>query len=246
LPTRSRFAYRSDRPLATTSATELQACVGPPVEDVAAPAAAAALPAQWREQAVSVLVVLQAVNAGGKDGLIEALGEGPMRSTIRVERLKRPVAPLARHDLLRQASELVPRQGELVFFNRSYYEDLVHAALHGEADFSARVERTLRFEQGLTASGIAVVKLHLHIDKEEQLARLEARRHPHLRHLLNPWDHHDQTIWQELMEAYDAVLTATHTTANPWLVIPANDRSFRNLAVLHILDAILGRAPDTP
>jgi polyphosphate kinase 2 (PPK2 family) len=244
LSTPSQFAYRPDRPLATTSATELQALVRLPAAHRTT--STAATPAPWRERAVSALLVLQAVNAGGKDGLIEALSERPMRSTTRVERLKRPLTPVAEHDLLDRASELVPREGEVVFFNRSYYEDLAHAALHRQPDFSSRVERILQFERGLAASGITLVKLHLHIDKEEQLARLDARRHPRLRHLLNPWDHHDQTIWQELMASYDAVLIATHTPTNPWLVIPANDRRFRNIAVLHILDAILDRAHETP
>jgi polyphosphate kinase 2 (PPK2 family) len=150
------------------------------------------------------------------------------------------VNPLADHNLLHLAASLLPQPGELVFFNRSYYEDLVHAARHQASDFPRLREKTLRFENELPASRIQLIKLHLHIDKDEQRRRLDARRHLQLRHLFNPWDYHDQALWPELMQAYDAVLAATHTSTSPWLVIPANDREFRNRAVVRALNDMLG------
>jgi polyphosphate kinase 2 (PPK2 family) len=179
----SPFAYRPDRPLAVTSAAELQAYVN---VNSGLPAPGSALEELLGEQPTrAVLVVLQAVNAGGKDGTIEALAESTGLSSLRVERLKRPVNPLADHDLLHRAVSLLPRPGELVFFNRSYYEDLVHAARHQASDFPRLCNEIVLFENEMAASRISLVKLHLHIDKDEQSRRLDARRHPHLRHLLN-------------------------------------------------------------
>ncbi len=186
------------------------------------------------------MVLLEALNAGGKDGTIEELRAALGPETVRVERIKRPFPALGEHDLLEVAARLVPKPGEFVFFNRSYYEDPVHAAAHGNPQIGHLCERVVSFEDRLAADGIRVVKLFLHIDKEEQRRRLDARqRHRHLRHLHNPFDRHDQTNWTSLMSAYDSVLSLTHTRTSPWSMIPGNDRLFRNKAVEDVLLAAL-------
>lgn len=183
-----------------------------------------------------LLVVLAAVNAGGKDGSIEELQEVLGAEHIRVERIKRPIVVMRGHDLLRTAEPLVPQTGEIVIFNRSYYEDPLHAARHERAKVEEMCERIVRFEADLAESGVTLVKLHLHVDRNEQLRRLDARqRHPHLAHLFNPYDHHDQGHWPELMLAFETVCGLTHTASNPWFVIPGNDRSFRNAAIRAVL-----------
>lgn len=183
-----------------------------------------------------LLIVLAAVNAGGKDGSIEQLQEVLGVEHIRVERIKRPIVVMRGHDLLSTAEPLVPEPGEIVIFNRSYYEDPLHAALHERPQFEEMCARIVRFEDDLAKSGVTLVKLHLHIDKDEQLRRLDARQlHPHLTHLFNPYDHRDQGHWPELMLAFEAVCGLTHTPSNPWFVIPGNDRSFRNMAIWAVL-----------
>jgi polyphosphate kinase 2 (PPK2 family) len=240
----SPFTYRPDRSLTVTSAAELQA--GVDLKSGLGTSGSSVMKLLREHPARAVLIVLQAVNAGGKDGTIEALRESEELPSHRVERLKRPVNPLADHNLLRLAVSLLPQPGELVIFNRSYYEDLVYAARHQSPDFPRLCSAVLLFEDELTASGTRIVKLHLHIDKVEQRRRLAARRHPHLRHLFNPWDYHDQEIWPEMMQAYDAVLAATHTSQNPWFIIPANQRDFRNHAVVRVLRDTLGGGPKEP
>jgi polyphosphate kinase 2 (PPK2 family) len=183
-----------------------------------------------------LLVVLAAVNAGGKDGSIEELQEVLGAERIRIERIKRPIVAMPGHDLLRTAERLVPEPGEIVFFNRSYYEDPLHTARHDPLQIEEMCARIVRFEDELAVTGVTLVKLHLHIDKDEQLRRLDARqRHPQLHHLFNPYDHHDQGHWPELMLAFETVCGLTHTDRNPWFVIPGNDRSFRNAAIRVVL-----------
>lgn len=231
------FAYRADRPLAAISAAERQSWLD---VNLSLPDPGRSVAQLLSDQPTrAVLVVLQAVNAGGKDGTIEALKESGL-SSIRVERLKRPINPLADHDLLRVARSILPRPGEFVVFNRSYYEDLVHAARSHGSDFPSLRDAILLFEDELVTSHITLVKLHLHIDQDEQRRRLDARRHAPLRHLHNPWDYRDQAMWPQLMEAFDAVLAATHTAASPWLVLPANNRDIRNDVVARVLRDVLG------
>jgi len=185
---------------------------------------------------LGVLVLLEAVNAGGKDGTIEELTRALGPDRLRIERIKRRFHPGGDQDLLEVAATLVPTPGELVFFNRSYYEDAVHSSARGRPDAGPLCGRIAVFEEQLASKHVKLVKLFLHIDKGEQLRRLEAReRHRHLRHLHNPFDRHDQRNWASLMRAYDSVLALTHTRASPWSMIPGNDRRFRNNAVEDVL-----------
>jgi polyphosphate kinase 2 (PPK2 family) len=182
-----------------------------------------------------VLVVLEAVNAGGKDGLIEELVSVLGDDDVRVERFRRPLAGDRQRDVLDEVRRLAPKPGELVFFNRSYYGNPVHAAIAGR-DVTSRCERIVEVERWLADNGIVLVKLFLHIDKSEQFRRLEHRQYrAELRHLHNPMDYGDQGGWDDLMQAYDTVMSRTHTTVHPWLVIPSNDRAVRNHAVQDVL-----------
>lgn len=181
-----------------------------------------------------LLVVLQAVNAGGKDGTIAEVVRTLGSPRIRIERFLRPPPGAAPADLFDRALAAGPGPGELVFFHRSYYEELLHAVLRGDSDGTVQALRTAiaELEQQLTARATTVVKIFLHIDRDEQRRRLDLRRHrPDLARLHNAADYLDQQRWDDLMNAYQTVLVWTHTPSHPWLVIPANDRTTRNTLV---------------
>ncbi len=187
-----------------------------------------------------LLFLFQAVNAGGKDGVVEELVSVLGEDNVRVERFRRPPSGEADRDLLNLASRLAPAPGELVFFNRSYYEAPLRAAMERLPNVAILCERIVQFESRLAKYGSSVVKLFLHIDKIEQLRRLEDRQiRPELRHLHNPRDYEDQERWDDLMRAYETVMSNTHTISNPWLVIPSNVREIRNNAVQEVLASVL-------
>jgi polyphosphate kinase 2 (PPK2 family) len=182
-----------------------------------------------------VLVLIEGVNAAGKDGLIEELISVLADSRVRVERCGRPVLSNPRRDIFHNVRLLAPTPGELVVFNRTYYGHAVHAARQG-LHVTDCCDRIVRFERELVESGTALVKVFLHIDKHEQLRRLEDRQQrPELRHLHNPRDYDDQESWDEVIRAYETVMSHTHTASSPWLVVASNDRSIRNYAVESVL-----------
>lgn len=196
-----------------------------------------------RGTAVRLLLLFQSVNAGGKDGAIEEVVSLLGEECVRVERFRRPPDGEPEIDLVDFASRLAPVDGELVVFNRSYYEAPLRAAIEQQPTLAALCERIITFENGLSEAGIAIVKLFLHIDKDVQLRRLDDRqKRPELRRLHNPRDYGDQAQWHDLMAAYDLVMSRTHTTRNPWLVIPSNDRHVRNTAVQQVLASVLEMA----
>ncbi len=183
-----------------------------------------------------LLVVLQAVNAGGKDGTIAEIVGVLHRSSMRVERFRKPPEGTSWQEVLLRALTIAPDAGELVIFNRSYYEELLRAVLDGHDDRDVVAEAILRLEGDLAERGTVVLKVFLHIDRDEQRRRLDLRQaDPGLRHLHNPADYDDQQRWDSLMAAYDTVLALTHTSANPWHVVPANRRLVRNLLVAELL-----------
>jgi polyphosphate kinase 2 (PPK2 family) len=183
-----------------------------------------------------LLVVLQAVNAGGKDGTIAELTSMLDAPGVRVERFRRRDAGTSVDDLFDRALAAGPAPGELVFFHRSYYEELLRAVLENASE-AARIRRAIaELEGAFTARSTVLVKLFLHVDRDEQLRRLDRRRdQPHLAGLHNPADYRDQDRWDELMATYQVVLTRTHTPQHPWLIIPANDPAIRNGLVAAVL-----------
>jgi polyphosphate kinase 2 (PPK2 family) len=190
-----------------------------------------------------ILVVFEAVNAGGKDGSISELVSLLGDDALRVERFGGRITRRL-GDLLSEALRVAPAARELVCFNRSYYGSVIFAAEQGCRTVREQCRRIVAFEERLSDGGTRVVKILLHIDKDEQLRRLEARqRRPELRNLHNPKDYDDQARWTELMTAYDVVISRTHTPSCPWFVIPGNERAARNEAVQEVLAEALDGAP---
>ncbi len=188
----------------------------------------------------SVLVVLQAMDAGGKDGTIRSVLHEMNPQGARVAAFKKPTERELAHDFLWRVHQQVPGQGELVVFNRSHYEDVlvvrVHDWISGKV-CRARYERIQQFERLLVEeSRTTVVKIMLHISPDEQLERFKSRLDEPRKHWkLNLGDYDERELWPKYMGAFEDAIQATSTEDAPWYVVPADRKWARNLAVATIL-----------
>jgi len=206
----------------------------------------------YAESSRSVLVVLQAIDAGGKDGTIRNVFRGLNPLGVRVTGFKAPTeAELARDFLWRVHAE-VPRHGEIAVWNRSHYEDVLAARVRGlvpEGVWRRRYGHIRAFEALLADSATTVVKVLLHISKEEQRERLQARLDdPRKRWKFNPGDLDERARWDDYQAAFADALAETSTEQAPWYCVPADRKWYRNWAVLRILvetlEALDPRWPD--
>jgi PPK2 family polyphosphate:nucleotide phosphotransferase len=198
-----------------------------------------------------VLVVLQGIDAAGKDGTINKVMEAFNPQGCPVTSFKVPSAEELAHDFLWRIHRAVPRKGEIGIFNRSHYEDVLVVRVHGlapKAIWSRRYDQINAFEHHLTANGTTIVKFFLSIDRDEQRARFQARYDdPTKRWKFAMGDLAERSRWNDYQAAFDDALSKTSTDAAPWYVIPANRKWFRNLAVATILaDTIAGLRPQYP
>ncbi len=186
-----------------------------------------------------LLVVFQAMDTGGKDGTIRSVFEKMDPQGVRVASFKRPSKLELSHDYLWRIHRQVPQDGETVIFNRSHYEDIVAVRVRDifpEERWSKRYDHIRNFEQMLTDEGTTIIKFFLHISKDEQKARLQARLdEPEKNWKFNPGDLDDRALWPKFMEAYGDVFSETSTDNAPWYVIPADRKWYRNLLVADIL-----------
>jgi PPK2 family polyphosphate:nucleotide phosphotransferase len=191
----------------------------------------------------AVLIVLQAMDAGGKDGTIRHV-MGPLNPQgCRVTSFKAPTEHELAHDFLWRIHRAVPRKGEIGIFNRSHYEDVLIVRVHklvGKSIWRQRYEQINEFEGTLTAGGVHILKFFLHISKDEQLERLKERIEDPRKHWkVNPQDFAERRYWSDYMKAYEDALSKCSTDHAPWFVIPSNKKWFRNLAVSLILTEFL-------
>jgi PPK2 family polyphosphate:nucleotide phosphotransferase len=205
----------------------------------------------WAEASRSLLVVLQAMDAGGKDGTIKHVFRGVNPQGTRVTSFKEPTSVELAHDFLWRVHRATPRGGEIGIFNRSHYEDVLITRVHGlvpEATWKARYELIKSFEALLAHGGTTVIKLFLHISKDEQGERFDARmKEPDKRWKFRPADLAERERWDAYQAAYADALGATSTDAAPWYVIPANHKWYRNWAVSRVLiDTLRGIDPHYP
>jgi len=193
----------------------------------------------------ALLVVLQAMDAGGKDGTIRHVMTGFNPQGCHVTAFKRPSAEEAEHDFLWRIHRAVPARGDIAIFNRSHYEDVLVARVRKlvpKEVWAGRYDHINRFEGLLGDSGVTVVKFFLHISKDEQKRRFEERLTDRTKQWkLAPEDFEDRKYWDGYVEAYEDALSRCSTDVAPWFVIPANKKWFRNLAVSHILVHALER-----
>lgn len=187
----------------------------------------------------SLLVVLQALDAAGKDGVVRHLFSGMNPQGTSVYGFKQPSKSEAAHDFLWRAHQRTPGKGEVVIFNRSHYEDVLVVRVHKLAEksiWSKRYELINDFEKMLTNNGTRILKFFLHISPEEQLERFKQRLDDPSRHWkISDADYSERELWPKYIEAYEDVLERTSTKHAPWYVIPANHKWFRNLAISEII-----------
>jgi len=193
----------------------------------------------WAQHQHRVLVVLQAMDAGGKDGTIRRVFEGVNPSGVRVTSFKRPSSRELAHDYLWRAHQAVPGDGELVIFNRSHYEDVLVVRvmdLVSEKRWSKRYRHIVEFEKMLADEGTTIIKLFLHISKDEQRERLQDRiDDPAKNWKFEEGDLGPRSRWGDYTAAFEDAISATSTKSAPWYVIPADRKWYRNLAVSEIL-----------
>jgi len=187
----------------------------------------------------SLLVVLQALDAGGKDGVIRRLFAGMNPQGTSVSCFKEPSKYEAAHDFLWRAHLHAPGRGEVVIFNRSHYEDVLVVRVHKlvpRSVWSKRYDLINDFEKMLDRNGTRILKFYLHISPAEQLARFEQRLTDPSRHWkISVNDYTERELWPKYIEAYEDALAATGTQHAPWYVIPANHKWFRDLAISQIV-----------
>ncbi len=186
-----------------------------------------------------VLLVLQGMDTSGKDGTIRAVFHDVDPLGLRIVPFKAPTVIEAAHDFLWRVHAQVPAAGELAIFNRSHYEDVLVPVALGQID-KAECERRYRhirhFEAMLADSGTAIVKCMLHISKDEQRTRLQARIDDPTKHWkFDLADLDARKLWSNYQDAYDAALAATSTDYAPWYVIPADSKTHRNVMVGELL-----------
>ena len=187
----------------------------------------------------SLLVVLQALDAGGKDGTIKHVFRGLNPAGSKVVSFKVPSKEEASHDFLWRVHAKAPAQGEVVVFNRSHYEDVLIVRVHDlvpEEVWRPRYEYINHFEANLAAAGTRIVKLFLHISKEEQAERFQARLDDPTKHWkFRKGDLDERARWDDYTAAFQEALARTSSAAAPWYVIPADKKWYRNWAVGRIL-----------
>jgi PPK2 family polyphosphate:nucleotide phosphotransferase len=187
----------------------------------------------------SVLVVLQAMDAGGKDGTVNHVFSALNPQGTTVVGFKQPTPIELAHDFLWRVYPHTPGRGEVAIFNRSHYEDVLVTRVHkliDEATWTARYKRIREFEVGLTDNGTAILKFFLHISKEEQLARFAERlEDPKRNWKISESDYTERALWDDYIAAFEDAISATSTREAPWYIIPSNHKWFRNLAVSQIM-----------
>lgn len=202
----------------------------------------------------AMLIVLQAMDTGGKDGTIRDVMHGFNPQGCRVVSFKTPNSAEIKHDFLWRIHQAVPARGEIVIFNRSHYGDILSVSVYNllpEERWSKRYGHINDFERMLRDEGVRTLKLYLHISKDEQKRRLDER-------ILNPqkhWkfsknDYEERKNWDRNMEAYEQVLEGCSTEWAPWYVVPADVKWYRNWVVGKIITGILRemdpKFPDAP
>jgi PPK2 family polyphosphate:nucleotide phosphotransferase len=191
----------------------------------------------------SLLIVLQGLDAAGKDGTIRHVFTGMNPQGTRVAAFKQPTQTEAAHDFLWRAHKVVPAKGEVVIFNRSHYEDVLVTRVHNlvpEPVWRARYDMINNFETMLTAAGTRILKFFLHISPDEQLDRFRQRlKDPERQWKISESDYTEREHWDAYLDAYEEALKRTSTDLAPWYVIPSDHKWYRNFAVAETITGTL-------
>ncbi|MEZ5936688.1 MAG: polyphosphate kinase 2 family protein [Hyphomonadaceae bacterium] len=203
-------------------------------------------------QGGALLVVLQGIDTSGKDGTTKDVFKYTSPLGVRVHPFGKPTEAELAHDYLWRVHQVAPRKGHIAVFNRSQYEDVLVVKVRDLAPkerVDERYEQINNFEKMLVENGTRVLKLMLHISKEEQGVRLRERlEEPRKRWKFNPGDLEDRKLWDDYQDAYQTMLRRTSTPYAPWYVTPADSRSRRGAIaarlVLGELEAMKSDYPD--
>jgi PPK2 family polyphosphate:nucleotide phosphotransferase len=204
----------------------------------------------WASDTYAVLVVLQAMDAAGKDSAIAHVMTGVNPQGVQVVSFRQPSSEELDHDFLWRISKALPERGRIGIFNRSHYEEVVALRVHpewlerqklppparGPTLWEDRYDDINAFERHLDRNGTKIVKFFLHVSKEEQRKRFLARLDtPGKEWKFNPADVSQRALWDEYMAAFDDALTATSTPWAPWYVIPADHKWLAQALVVRIV-----------
>jgi len=201
----------------------------------------------YADNRYALLIVIQAMDAGGKDGLIRSVMSGLNPQGCRVTSFKAPSAEEKDHDYMWRIHPCVPNFGDIGIFNRSHYEEVLVVRVHNfvpKDTWKARYDQINNFEKYLFENKIIIRKFYLHISKKEQEERMMKR-------LLDPkknWkfsgtDLKERQYWEDYMGAFEDVLMKTSTKSAPWYIIPSDKKWYRNIAVAKIIVEAMSELP---
>lgn len=197
----------------------------------------------YAENQRSLLIVLQAMDTGGKDGTIKNVFSGVNPQGCQVWSFKTPSQEEASHDFLWRYHHRAPQRGMITIFNRSHYEDVLIVRVKNlvtEEVWRKRYHIINEFEQMLTLGNVTIVKFFLHISKDEQKRRLESRlSDPDKRWKFSTNDIQERLLWDEYHRAFEDAISNCSTEYAPWYIIPANKKWYRNLVIARTLADIL-------
>jgi PPK2 family polyphosphate:nucleotide phosphotransferase len=199
----------------------------------------------------ALLIVLQAMDTGGKDGTIRHIFTGVNPQGVNVMPFKVPTPLEAAHDYLWRAHAAVPRFATIGIFNRSHYEDVLVTRVHKtitDKVAKQRFREINQFEEMLSDNNVTILKFFLHISHKEQTARLKARCEEKDKHYkISESDFHERIFWNKYQEYYEDAIGATSRKHAPWFVIPADHKWYRNVAISRIIvDALEGLKLEYP
>jgi PPK2 family polyphosphate:nucleotide phosphotransferase len=187
----------------------------------------------------SLLICLQGLDAGGKDGTISHILGAMNPQGCRVTGFRQPSTEEQAHDFLWRVHRATPARGQVAIFNRSHYEDVLVVRVHGlvpHAVWSRRYDQINAFEKELVGGNTHILKFYLHISKKEQLKRFKDRLDdPMKQWKISDSDYKEREFWGDYMTAYEEVLARCSTPHAPWFVIPSDHKWFRNLAIARIV-----------
>jgi PPK2 family polyphosphate:nucleotide phosphotransferase len=205
----------------------------------------------YAENERGLLIVLQAMDTGGKDGTIKHVFSGVNPQGCRVSSFKKPSAEESNHDFLWRYHKSAPARGRIGIFNRSHYEDVLVVRVKGlvpEEVWRERYRQINDFERNLSNDGVSVLKFYLHISRDEQKRRLQSRLdNPDKRWKFSSADIKERAFWDDYQAAFEDALTNCSTQHAPWYVVPANKKWYRNLVVARtIADTLAALDPHFP
>ena len=193
----------------------------------------------YAENDRALLIVLQGMDTAGKDGTIRHIMRCVNAQATEVIPFKKPSAEELDHDFLWRVHKKVPAHGNIGIFNRSHYEDVLVVRVHDlvpKREWQSRYQRINEFEKLVTDSGVTILKFFLHISKEEQRERLQARLdNPNKRWKFSKADLEKRALWDNYQAAYVDALTKCNTRHAPWHIVCADRKWHRNLVIGHIV-----------